>query len=198
MKQLLYADDCIRRGASRTRALARTLLDGCTGADVQLETLDLQALDLVPLDEAALALRDQQAAQSFAHPIFALARQFVQADAVILAAPFWDLSFPSLLRVYLERLCVTGLTFHYSPAGIPVGDCKARRLVLVTTRGGYTGPQGSPDLAVPYLKSLAALFGIPRFDCLAAEGLDIVGNDPQAILQAAREQAGQMAASFWD
>ena len=198
MKRLLFVDACVRRAESCTRRLAQALLDGCTGPDVQCETVDLSTLDLRPLDAETLDLRNRLLAEhALDHPLFAPARQFALADAVLVAAPFWDLSFPSVLRVYLERLCVTGLTFHYSPEGIPIGDCKAGRLVLVTTRGGYTGPQGSPDLACPYLTSLAALFGIPRFDCLAAEGLDIVGNDPEAILRQAQGQARQMAETFW-
>lgn len=198
MKRLLFVNVCLRQEESRTLRLARRLLEGCAGAEIRVETLELQALALSPLDRTGLERRNALLAEGATDdPAFDLARQFARADAVVIAAPFWDLSFPSLLRVYLERLCVTGLTFHYSPEGVPLGDCLARRLVLVTTRGGYVGPKGSPDLACPYLESLCALFGIPRFHCLAAEGLDIVGNDPEAILAQAMAGADALARDFW-
>ena len=198
MRKLLLVDACVRGEESRTLRLARRLLDGCTGENVTLEVVDLQALRLAPMDREMLDRRSALlAGKAFGDDAFQLARQFAAADAVVIAAPFWDLSFPSFLRVYLERLCVTGLTFHYSPEGIPLGDCAAGRLVLVTTRGGYVGPDGSPDLASPYLQALCQLFGIGRFHCLAAEGLDIVGNQPEVILSQAMAEADRLAEAFW-
>lgn len=199
MEKLLFVDGCIRGEASRTLRLASRLVSCCTAnASVNMETVALPAHNLRPLDKAALQHRDACiASRAFEDPCFAFARQFAQADAVILAAPFWDLSFPSLVRVYLEQLCVTGLTFHYSQEGACIGDCRARRLVYVTTRGGIIGPD-APDLAQPYLRALCGMLGVKKFDCLAAEGLDIVGNDAETLLQRAEQQAETFAQSFWE
>ena len=41
------------------------------------------------------------------------ARQFRDADIVVIAAPYYDLSFPSALKNYLEAICCVGLTFYY-------------------------------------------------------------------------------------
>lgn len=199
MKKLLIVDACVRGAESRTRRLAARLIAAAAGPDVQTETVALPLPGLTPLDAEALARRNALLdACAFGHPDFALARAFRDADGVILAAPFWDLSFPSALRVYLERLCVTGLTFHYEADGACVGDCRAARLVYVTTRGGLTGPGASPDLAQPYLRALAQMLGIGRFDCLAAEGLDLVGADAEALLAAAGREADALGAAFWD
>lgn len=51
-------------------------------------------------------------------PLFRYAKQFAQAADIVVAAPYWDLSFPAILKVYLEQICVTGLTFQYTPEGI--------------------------------------------------------------------------------
>ena len=93
----------------------------------------------------------------FEDPFFGATRQFASADIIIIAAPFGDFSFPSLLRVYLERMCVSQMTFHYNEKGETVGDCRASRMIYVTTRGGYTGvmPSGYPNLAVEYLKAVS-------------------------------------------
>lgn len=200
MKTLLFVDACMRGENSRTLRLAKQLVHAVSGADVQLQTVSLPALALAPLDADALAQRDVLCAeQQFTHPALAQAWQFKHADAVILAAPFWDLSFPSLLRVYLEHLCVCGLTFHYDAHGQIQGDCAPQRMVYVTTRGGYVDPSNpaTTDHAQPYLRSLCAMLGVPRFDCLSADGLDIQGNDAQALLCVAQAQADRLAETFW-
>ena len=37
--------------------------------------------------------------------------QFQRADAILIAAPFYDLSIPALLKVYIENVSVDGITF---------------------------------------------------------------------------------------
>ena len=49
MKRLLFVDACVRRAESRTRHLAQALLDGCTGPDVQCETVDLSTPSRSPI-----------------------------------------------------------------------------------------------------------------------------------------------------
>ena len=41
--------------------------------------------------------------------MFDLASQFQQADEIVIAAPYWDLSFPAILKLYLENIYVTGV-----------------------------------------------------------------------------------------
>lgn len=201
MKTVLFVDACIRGEDSRTRRLALHLANALVEQDAKLETVSLSTLSLAPLDREGLRQRDALSEKgAFEHASFDLARQFKRADAVLIAAPFWDLSFPSLLRVYLERLCVCGLTFHYDEGGHIVGDCAARRMAYVTTRGGYVD-QSDPaaqDFAQPYLRSLCAMLGIAKFDGIAAEGLDIQGKDPAAILAQAEEAADALAKVFWN
>ena len=105
-----------------------------------------------------------------------------------------------MVRNYLERVCVTGLTFHYTPEGRPVGDCAMQRFVYVTTRGGYVDDSDPVliDHASSYLNSLCRLLSSGRFDTLAAQGLDIVGNDPETLLAQAEAEADRMAAAFWN
>lgn len=193
MKKILYVDCCIRGEESRTKELAECLVEGLKNQpDIDLWTVRLTECNLKPLDAGDVELRNGLiAAGRLQDPFFDLTRQFALADVIIIAAPFWDFSFPSLLRVYLERMCVSGMTFHYNEKGETVGDCRASRLVYVTTRGGYTGvmPTGYPDLAGAYMRALCAMLGIERFDSLSAEGLDICGNDAQEILDTAKGQA---------
>ena len=199
MKKVLFVNGCIRGAQSRTLRLAQRLVRQIPDADI--EVLALPALHLTPYDAKDIAERDAlSAAGAFSLPFFALANQFKNADAVVLACPFWDLSVPSMVRSYLERLCVTGLTFHYNDKCYPVGDCRPQRFVYVTTRGGIVknDDPALADHASAYLLSICKLLTNARFDTLAAEGLDIQGNDAEALLRDAEAVADRLAQSFWE
>ena len=199
MKKVLFVNGCIRGAQSRTLRLAQRLVRQIPNADI--DVLALPALHLTPYDAKDIAERDAlSAAGAFSLPFFALANQFKNADAVVLACPFWDLSVPSMVRNYLERLCVTGLTFHYNEHGYPVGDCGVQRFVYVTTRGGLVNNDDPAlaDHASAYLLSICKLLSGARFDTLAAEGLDIQGNDVEAILCEAAAEAARPAHPSWN
>ena len=86
-----------------------------------------------------------------------------------------------------------GITFHYTAQGKQEGLSRAKALVYVTTSGG---PIGARNFGFDYLRGLGEMFGIHSAHCLTAEGLDIHWNDPEAILQKARERAAQLAAEL--
>lgn len=75
---------------------------------------------------------------------------------------------------------MNGITFRYGEDGRPVRLCKGQKLIVVTTAGGYLPQTGSLEA---YWKEICALLGISELRFYKAEGLDIQGNDPQAILQ---------------
>ncbi len=184
MDTILWVDACARAG-SRTRELARHVI-GCL--EGRVEQVSLFDQPIPPLDwagvqerEAALRAGDPEA------PILRYARQFARADTIVVAAPYWDLLFPAALRAYWEAVTVSGATFRYNDAGIPESLCRAKRLFYVTTAGG---PIGENDFGFAYVRALAqTFFAIPQVLCFTAEGLDIVGADPGAILARAKQEA---------
>ena len=94
-----------------------------------MEEVRLHEIDFPVADEAFLPERDRLIEQEkWEHQMFDLARQFAAADLVVIAAPYWDLSFPAALKQYLEQINVVGITFIYTPEGIPKGLCKSRKL----------------------------------------------------------------------
>ena len=94
--------------------------------------------------------------------------QFAQADAIVLAAPLWDLSFPALLKVYIENVSVENITFGCGEAGC-YGICQARRMVFLTTRGGIYEPGSEWEQGAPYLAAIQKFFGFDRFHAIAAD-----------------------------
>ena len=125
-------------------------------------------------------------------PVFEEARRFRAADGIVVAAPFWDLSFPSVLRTYIEYICANGLTYHYEADGCH-GDCKASRLVYLTSGGDF---ERENSIGVEYWRQLCAMFGIGKFDYVFAGGLD---TDPALAperLEAACALARRLAEKF--
>ena len=184
--RLLIVDGCIsqRGGDSRTKQLLSAYAEAFrrTHPEVQTETVTPQALlALRPFDPAMLDERDALAAEKrWDAPVFALARQLRAADAVVVAAPYWDLSFPAALRTYIEYVSANGLTYHYEADGCH-GDCRAERLVYLTTGGDV---EREDSVGVTHWRQLAAMFGVGRFDYVFAGGLDLVPERAEALLSA--------------
>lgn len=107
----------------------------------------------------------------------------------MIAAPFWDLSFPAILKTYIENIYVTGIVSRYSKDGKPEGLCKAKTIYYVTTAGGYYDGRYSFE----YIKDMAEnYFGIEKSVLIKAEMLDIAGNDPEKILAECMERCTAM------
>ncbi len=201
MEQLLFINACVRGEKSRSLKLTRRFLEGWRKAhpDSTVTEVDLCKLRPVPQYPEVLAQRDELwNAGKLDDPMFDLAHQFAGADKIVIAAPFWDLSYPAILKIYLERISVTNITFGYDEQGNSVGLCRADKLLLITTRGGnFSLPETAwMEMGARQLEALCTMYGIPSFQCLAAEGLDDVRNDKQAILNEAMGRADALAEVF--
>ena len=201
MENLLFINACVRGEKSRTLKLARRFLEAYQAKhpDTVITERNLCADRLQPQYPEVLAERDALwSAGKLDQPMFAPAWQFAKADKIVVAAPFWDLCFPAVLKIYLERVTVTDITFGYDEQGAMVGLCKASKLLLITTRGGNFSLSETAwmEMGARQLEALCAMYGIPSFQCLAAEGLDDIRNDKEAILAEAMGRADTMAEVF--
>lgn len=171
MGSILFINSCPRPN-SRTMELAQAVLGKMRG-----EIKEVRLFEECPayLTWESLQQREKLVAErDFSHPLFKYAREFAEADEIVIATPYWDLMFPAILKSYLENVCVAGITFNYSEEGIPIGLCKAKRLYYITTAGGYIGDN---DFGFSYIKALAGkMFGIENIMCFVAEGMDVSEN----------------------
>ena len=184
---LLFVNACLR-DSSRTERLANMWLER-RAYDGEVITLPLAELDIDPLDAGGLSpigLYNKGVASSdFGHPLFDYAKQFAEADEVLIAAPVWNYSLPAKLNAYLELVCSQGVTFDVDATGAYVGLTKIQRLTFVTTAGGYQ-MEPQDDHAFGYIRTLAERFWhIPRVDMVAAWGMDVPGEDADKLLEAA-------------
>lgn len=182
MKKILFVNGCPREG-SRTLELAKAAL-----AKMQGEVREVRLFEdgPAPLTAQSLRMRDELLAKKeFTHPMFKWARQFAEADEIVVAAPYWDLIFPAMVRSYFEAVTVSGVTFVYGENGIPRGLCRAEKLTYITTAGGPV----VRNFGFEYVQALAqAFYGIGETACIKAEGLDIWGADTAAILEEAKSR----------
>lgn len=172
---ILLINACVREN-SRTLVLAKDVIKSMSGDVIEV---NLNTANLPPLNRALLAERERLIQEeAWDHPLFRYAKQFAAAEEIVIAAPFWDLSFPAVLKTYLEHVTVSGITFTYQD-GHPAGLCRAKRLTYVTTAGGPI----VEDFGYPYVKALAKNFyGIPETVAYRAANMDVEQIPADAVL----------------
>lgn len=174
---VLFVDACVRVD-SRTKKLAEAFLKKLGDSVIHVA---LEKISFGVTDESYLKKRDDLIAKGeYDNDMFDLARQFAKADTIVIAAPYWDLSFPAMLKQYIETINVLGITFEYTADGFPKGLCKADKLYYIMTAGGSYVPE---EFGFGYVKALAQNFyGIKEVEIIKAIGLDIMGADAGAIM----------------
>lgn len=163
---ILFINACIREG-SRTLVLANHVMKDMIG---EITEVNLNLEDIEPLNTERLETRERLIREGkFDDPMFRYAKQFAEAEEIVIAAPFWDLSFPAKLKIYLEQIAVANITFKYTN-GRPTGLCKAKSLTYITTSGGPI----FDDFGYAYIKTLAEKFyGIKKIKAVRAMNLDV-------------------------
>lgn len=181
MEKLLFLDACVRDENSRTKKLCEVYLEEFLKkhSDVVVETVVLRSGSVETHTVEKLRERDALIRKKeFSHPMFDLAKQFKEADYVVIGSPYWDLSFAAILKVYIENIMMADLTFEATNTGF-IGLCKGKKLVYITTAGGFIGDK---NFGYDYLCGVAEMLGIPETECIKAEALDIEGFDAEKIV----------------
>ncbi|MDO4501074.1 MAG: NAD(P)H-dependent oxidoreductase [Erysipelotrichaceae bacterium] len=191
MKKVLYVDCCIRGNESRTKKIADEFINNLKG--YELDYLNLMEEDLKPLygkffEDRQILLENNERN----HERFRYAHQYANADMVVIAAPFWDLNFPALLKIYIENISVDGITFKSTAEGLK-GLCKADKLVFITSRGGIFKEGDEMECALPYLRAFLPYYGFKELRYIAANGMDIQGFDSKGSLEKAINEAQLLA-----
>ena len=186
MPTLLFINACVRGKDSRTLQLAEQLLESIREENKKdmafhIEEIRLSTENLLPLNYERLQRRDELLANGIiTDTMFDYANAVAQADMLVIAAPYWDMSFPSTLKIFFEAASVVGITFSYAEDGTPVGLCQAQDMYYVTTSGGYIG---DCNFGFEYVNALCKLYGIEHSHFVSAQGLDLEDADVAAIME---------------
>ena len=167
MRKLMVIDACMRDEASRTRRILGPLVAELEKR-YEIETVRLDGEDYSSVGRRVLAERSRGYVPE---ETVALARRLAAADRIVIAAPFWDMSFPAILKVFIENMSLYNITFKDSGTHFE-GLCRSEKVLYITTRGMDVHTGDPLEAATPYLKALSALWGWGEVITVAAENLD--------------------------
>jgi len=167
MKKLIVIDACMRDGESRTRRILEPLVKEL-GKKYEIEAIVLDGEDYQSVGRKVLAERSNGYVPE---EIAEQARRIAEADRIVIAAPFWDMSFPAILKVFIENMSLFNITFKDNGTYFE-GLCRCEKVLYITTRGMNVRTGDPIEAATPYIKAISALWGLGELFTVAAENLD--------------------------
>ncbi len=191
MKKLIFIDATMR-AESRTRQIARPIIEELSKR-YEIETVRLDGASYPAVDSRILNDRDNGIVpEEYAET----ARRIAAADRIVIAAPFWDMSFPSALKVFFENMSLFHITFD-SDSTRCYGLCKCEKVLYITTRGMNIHTGDALEQATPYIRALSYLWGLGELHVISAENLDY--STPEVIdekLSAAVSEGLELCSTF--
>lgn len=192
MKRILFVKSSLNGEHSASNTLASELVAGLRdhhpGSTVT--TLDLSALALPHLDAEELEAWSTPAGERGSGEIERAAcsdrliAQLRAHDTLVLAIPMYNLTVPTTLKAWIDRIVRAGKTFRYTTEG-PVGLVTGVDAYAVFARGGRY--RGTPmDTQTGYVEAVLGLIGITNVRTIFAEGLAIGDDERREALDAAR------------
>ena len=159
--------DACMRPESRTKRILAPILESLEKR-YEIETFSLNDKGYPAVGEKILRERaDGYVPEEFVR----MARAVAEADRIAIAAPFWDMSFPSALKVFFENISLFNVTFADNGSRC-VGLCRAEKVMYVTTRGMDIATGDPLEQATPYIKALSWLWGLGELHVVSAQNLD--------------------------
>ena len=175
MEHLIIIDSCMRE-ESRTKLILEAAKE-VLSTRYEVETIDVNALALPPVTPDSLK---ERTAGKVPEETLAIAWKIASADRLVIAAPFWDMSFPSSLKAFFENMSLYDVTFT-DDGTTCTGLCKCEKVLYVTTRGMDIPTGDWRDQGSSYLKALSSLWGLGEVITVAAWNLDYMSADSLAV-----------------
>ena len=176
MEKILFINACYNYEKSRTLYLAKKIFEKYDiDSNFDFEEVRLKDLHLLPLSEEKLKLRfDLANKHLFDMDMLTYSKKILSADIVVIAAPFYDFSYPSILKLFIENVSVPNLMYTYSKDGYK-GFARGRKFIYMTTRGSNL--PDSEDFGYLSMDRMFKLFGFKESQVIAFGGTDFV-DDP--------------------
>ena len=192
MKKLLYIDACIRDEQSRTKRIATPIVEALK-QKYEVQTLVINDLDLSIVKKELITKRNNG---DIDPQVMSWAESVRDADRIVIAAPFWDMSIPAALKNFLELCSIFDVTFK-SDDKTCYGNCKAEKMLYITTRGMDIDTGDVLEQGSSYLKALSWLWGIGSLEVVSAQNMDYLSErEIEERISKAISEAMKLAEEF--
>lgn len=201
--QILHLDSSILGAASVSRNLSSTIVGRLKALHPNSEVIyrDLALVPALHLSGQHLATWQGAASKDavLTEDLYkgtAYLQELLESQIVVIGTPMYNLTIPTPLKAWIDRISLAGKTFHYTTNG-PEGLLKNKQAYIASSRGGVYSP-GS--LAAPlehqesYLIGLLGFLGISDTTVIRAEGLAINAQVKDAAIAQALEDIAAISA----
>ncbi|MBY6037859.1 NAD(P)H-dependent oxidoreductase [Fictibacillus nanhaiensis] len=171
-------------------------------SNIEIETINLYEENIPFIDADVLDAWGKLAAGQELSPsqvekttrMSEILEQFLSADMYVFNTPMWNLSYPPMLKAYIDNIVMAGKTFAYTEKG-PAGLLAGKTAVHIQSRGGVysEGPAQAFEFTNGYLQGVMAFIGITDYHHIFAEGMAALPDRAEEILAEAREKASGLA-----
>ena len=133
MKALvLFAHPCAE---SFSAALNGAVLGALRGRGWEVDACDLNAEGFDPVMTAA-ERRGYHAVGANEAPVAGYVERLRAAEALVMVFPVWNFGYPAILKGYLDRVFLPGVSFRLEDGRVVANLTHVRKLAAVTTYGG--------------------------------------------------------------
>jgi FMN-dependent NADH-azoreductase len=185
--------DCSPRPDSHSRRLSAAIVERLLGAapDASVSRRDLAAAPMphvAPDYATALSSPATLAAPPAGALDFSemLIREVEADDAIVIGTPMHNLTVPSVLKAWIDRILRAGRTFASTPAG-KVGMLRDRPVYIGIASGGvFSGERANqPDFLTPYLSVVLGSIGLKTVQFFPVQATAFLDRDQAASATAA-------------
>ena len=123
--------------------------------------------------------------------------EFLSADKYVFVTPMWNLSFPPVVKAYIDAISIAGKTFKYSAEG-PQG--------LLTDKKYYTFNHVVDiilkdlllifEMGDRYLRTIMTFLGVPSYETIIIEGHNAEPHKTEEIKATSINNAEKLATTF--
>ena len=129
---IVYAHPCAE---SFSAAVHTTVLKALTDRGWEIDDCDLNAEGFQPVMTVE-ERRDYHTIPDNTLPVETYVNRLRAAEALIMIFPIWNFGYPAILKGFLDRVFLPGVTFKLKNGEVQPGLTNIKRLAAFTTYGG--------------------------------------------------------------
>ncbi|MBH5328949.1 NAD(P)H-dependent oxidoreductase [Eikenella sp. S3360] len=184
-----------KRAANRLAAAGEAALAQFGNAQIDTVNLYDPALPLPRINADTLNIRDPEqmpaAQKADLAAQKALLKQWKEADCIFIYSPIHNFNIPSKLKDYFDNILIVGETFGFTEQGyVGLMSDKTKVTAVLTSGSDFSTDfrYQAIDVAPLFLRAALHTVGIHNMTLIRAQGLDIIGNDKQALIDRAQAE----------